>query len=1230
LHLTGRGVPRRGSDYLQTTLLSIAIALILAAMAALVAPFVIDWSAYRSILEAEASRVLGAEVTIAGAIDARLLPSPRLNLHDVSIGSGAEQVHADELDLQFALTPILRGTWQAEEMRLAGPQLALRLDKNGRLQAPAFAANFDPGSLSIDRLQIEAGTLTLAGIDRDASVTLSGVFFNGRARSLLGPFDGSGAFTVGGESYSLESFSTGRINDGALRVRAVAQPADHPYRIESEGIFAFAENKPRFDGNLAVGPTPGLKRSAAPWSVRGKLTANAASAQLQNLELAYGGDKQGLKLTGLVRFDYAKAPSLSAELSAPRIDLDAILANSDGSHPAPAGTLRDLARSSGTAAFLPSIAIKAGVQIDELVLGGASLLEVRSDLTSTKDGWELRPLQFRAPGFSKVAISGALKAGDGGLTFSGPAEINAEDPKVLFAWLEGRGQIASADAGPLTLRGDVTLGSEKLAVENVEASFDGEPLAGRLAYIFATGVQGAKVDAVLSADKLDLDTAIAFSKALAAGSQMQAPDAITLRANIGRASFAGFSGGDASADVSYDKKRLSLRTLSVADLGGARLEMSGDVDLGNAAKQPGRLQADLSAPELKPVLAVLARVAPSAAAALQPSENAPAKLHADLDVRPGSPLSRADLKISGALGPAEISIDGNASADLTTATIGEMHVDSRIAAADGRMLLPLLRLDRALEVGDGPGMLTLKASGRFSGPLNIAAQITANGLNANASGAATVSKRHADLKIAVRQANAAPLQGVAGAGPLPVSYTSALALRDDKVTLDGIKAAVGKAKLNGKLTMGLGEPLQVGGAVTVDTSVDTPALLAAAVGARLASQSGGKWTWSSDPFLPVLGAVEGDVALTANRVALMPAIETRRFKSMLHFGAHEIAARNIEGEVAGGRLKGELELNDSNGMSVDGHLTLAGADATSLIGGGARPPLSGSLGIDVSFSGSGLSPVALVGSLHGGGKLTLLDAQFAGFDPRAFDAVTRAVDTGAPIEPARIADVVSRALASGALKVKQVEGALTLNAGQLRLEPVKATSEDGQLDASGTLDLTEGMLDSRFILSGSGTAAGVRPDIYMALSGPLVDPKRNIDVSALTGWLTLRSVEIQAKKVKTLEDANTHRRAEEEAAAKRRAEEDAKRRAIEEAERQAKDEARLRVMLGTPGAIAPPPANAMPQPASVRPADGAVTTQPSRTGKVTPAPGLVPLIESAPALPPPITVERAPGMRTNP
>ena len=73
---------------MQTTLLSIAIALILTLVAALVGPLLIDWGNYRPLIEAEASRIVGAGVHVTGAIDGRLLPSPRLTLHDVTVGQG--------------------------------------------------------------------------------------------------------------------------------------------------------------------------------------------------------------------------------------------------------------------------------------------------------------------------------------------------------------------------------------------------------------------------------------------------------------------------------------------------------------------------------------------------------------------------------------------------------------------------------------------------------------------------------------------------------------------------------------------------------------------------------------------------------------------------------------------------------------------------------------------------------------------------------------------------------------------------------------------------------------------------------------------------------------------------------------------------------------------------------------------------------------------------------------
>jgi large subunit ribosomal protein L24 len=155
--------------------------------------------------------------------------------------------------------------------------------------------------------------------------------------------------------------------------------------------------------------------------------------------------------------------------------------------------------------------------------------------------------------------------------------------------------------------------------------------------------------------------------------------------------------------------------------------------------------------------------------------------------------------------------------------------------------------------------------------------------------------------------------------------------------------------------------------------------------------------------------------------------------------------------------------------------------------------------------------------LQGTGNIVLADAQLAGLDPRAFDAVTRAVDQGLAIDSVRISDVVNKALDSGQLPVKRVEGAISVSAGQMRLSNVTADSKDAALSVAGNLDLTDGSVDARLVLSGSNQAAGARPDIFMALKGSIAAPSRSIDVSALTGWLTLRAVENQANKLRDVE-----------------------------------------------------------------------------------------------------------------
>jgi hypothetical protein len=47
--------------------------------------------------------------------------------------------------------------------------------------------------------------------------------------------------------------------------------------------------------------------------------------------------------------------------------------------------------------------------------------------------------------------------------------------------------------------------------------------------------------------------------------------------------------------------------------------------------------------------------------------------------------------------------------------------------------------------------------------------------------------------------------------------------------------------------------------------------------------------------------------------------------------------------------------------------------------------------------------------------------------------------------------------------------------------------------------------------------AGAKPELSVTLKGPLAAPERTVDVSSLLGWLTLRSTELQTRRLQSLE-----------------------------------------------------------------------------------------------------------------
>jgi large subunit ribosomal protein L24 len=189
-----------------------------------------------------------------------------------------------------------------------------------------------------------------------------------------------------------------------------------------------------------------------------------------------------------------------------------------------------------------------------------------------------------------------------------------------------------------------------------------------------------------------------------------------------------------------------------------------------------------------------------------------------------------------------------------------------------------------------------------------------------------------------------------------------------------------------------------------------------------------------------------------------------------------------------------------------------------LFGAGENSPILGRMNVQVEVEGEGATPRALIGSLNGTGTVSLEKAELAKLDPKVFAGAMRAVDQGMALEAGKLRDFVAPALDAGRLTLKDAEGAIGIVNGQARLGTVIAKADGADLSASGSLDLATLALDGRLILTATNAPAFAgRPELTIGLKGTLAAPRREIDVSALAGWLALRAVDQQSKKLEQIE-----------------------------------------------------------------------------------------------------------------
>ncbi|GMO98662.1 AsmA family protein [Bradyrhizobium sp. TM239] len=1104
---------------MQTTLLGLAIAFIIALLAALIGPYYVDWNQFRPQFEAEAGKIIGVPVRVAGELDARLLPAPTLRLRQVTFGGNNDlgRLRADKLDVEFSLSSLMRGEWRATELSVGGMAVDLGLDARGRVDLPSIASGtFNLASLAIERLNL-TGRIALHDAASRSTLELNDIAFSGDVRSLAGSVRGDGRFTAAGVRYPFRVSSGPSADGSATRLHLNIDPGERAILADLEGVLAFDNRLPKFDGALTLA-VPAVKKAGeagpTPWKLTTKLKADPAGAKFEQIDANFGAEDNALKLGGVGDLRFGASPLLRAVLSARQVDADR-LAGKDDAEP-----LRILPALRAGLAAIPQAPIPAQIEFnsDQIMLGGRPLQNITAELQTDGRSWTFQRLELRAPGTTQLSLNGATPGAD---SFSGRLSVESSDPDTLVAWLQGRSEINRRSTRPLRLAGDVTIAANHLAIDRLKADIEGGAVEGRIAFVQTGASKGSRIDAELKADRLDLDAAASFVRALA-GPQAEWPEEAKLSLDIGRAISAGQELRPFAAKLAFGPASLSLEQLRFGQASGVTTEASGSFD---RTKATGKLALKSSANSLRELTALIEPFAPAVRARFDaiPALPGATRLRLDLSLdRNAEHADRSNARAVLDLDAPQLKASATLAAQMPAAAVNGIDIDklrdsdftldSKVSTPQAGALLALLGLDRVVAAGEGASQFEGKLIGSWRRPLQLNAKLSGGGLEADAQGSVELSEPKASVNLRVRNANLAPLFGTSPADKSmqAVSLSSRVGLSGSRLTFDDLDGNAAGSHLRGHLAVRLDQERSVDGEVGLDT-LDLAPALAMAIGAA-GHESG-------EPLSAgVLGGWRGRIAFQALRGMLPGGIELRPFGGTIRSDGQSLALDALKGGLSGGEISASFDArNGANGLALNARIDLSNVDAAALRYRDLALP-KGRASVQMALTSQGRSVAALTGALAGNGTVTLDSAEIGGLNPRAFEIAIRASDGGQVADDNRLRQLVEPALAAAPIAVASAQIPFTIRDGRLRVGATPLEAKNARAIVSGGYDIPADQADIRASLTPIMTGlSGAPPEIQLFAAGPPDRLSRTIDLAPLSSWLAVRTIDRETRRLDAIE-----------------------------------------------------------------------------------------------------------------
>nr|WP_282449398.1 AsmA family protein [Roseibium sp. CAU 1639] len=1125
------------------------ITVILVLVAALVGPFFIDWTNYRSTFEVYAERALGHRVTVLGEADLRLLPAPSISFSDVRVGEAEDPLLVvSKFDMRVELPPLLKGEIRVIEMELDRPHLSLALDEAGRLDwltamtSDGALAKLAPEDLAFEKVSIRDGALSIVDARSGETHRIDDANLSVSARTLAGPFKASGSLTLNGAPYMV-SMATGQArDDSGIRIKGEVTPTDRPVNFAFDGMLQEADAAPAFDGRFTIASVAVDETDPNSWQAEGAFGATISEVSVPEFEFRYGPEDRRLSMTGNADLTYSGDKRFEIRAKSKQVDLDRLLG---GGPQAPvdietaAMQLVDALR----AVPLPSIDGAISMDVPALVAGGGVIQNVRLDLETMLGGWRIARLAGRLPGRTTVATQGDLGL-EPAMSYRGAVSISSDQPGSLLGWWRQR-DFGVSTMEPVSLEGRLNLVPEGAALDNLRLTLAGAEARGGLAY--RKPRNGNSVFSLsLDADRLDLDQVEGLSALIrperSETGTTEDPKGldVSVRLRAKQVVARGVEGEGLTLEAEYSDGGVRIDRLFANDLAGARLDVDGEIK--NLFSAPeGSVSGTLDARDLSGLVALTGSLFPEtvfverlekAAASL-----VPAKFDAQLQAAALDGGTDMSLRLDGTAGGAETALTAELKGRVDDWHAADINLGVSLDGPDGGKLLQQLGLDVIPVDAAGSGRLSLTAAGKPKDGLDIAVTANVGASQLESTGSLTLAK-DADpayrMSLTAKTDDLGPLALMAGrvlpvmTGTIPAQLAVDLEGVGSAVAVSRAEGAVGETRFEARLEGDL-EPApsertrRFNGEISLNQA-DLRSLSELVLGPDQWFAAGdGSSMWPVAPFgAPLLDGFDLTLAFQADRLRLDEDSAITGPKAELRISPTLMRLDGLSGAFAGGNLQGSLSIRRSEAeAAASGRVKLNGVDLRQV---SWRPEgravASGTLDLFLEFEGAGRSISAIVTGLSGGGTFSMENGAFQGLNPQAFPLVTRAVDAGLELEDAKIREVFVSHMAAGSLPFQRVDGTLTLVGGRLSARNVVVDSEKAEIFGSAEVNLGSYDLDADFSLQvdpGEDAVTGAEPQVGLLFEGPADAPLRRIDIAPFTAYLTLRAFEQEVERVEKLQ-----------------------------------------------------------------------------------------------------------------